>query len=374
MKTAVVAGAIAGKQGNGGEAWVRLSWIRAFERLGFRVYFAEQVETPTAGQIAYFSEIVDDFGLTGRACLIDPTTGKTTGMALEEMRDAAGSAEFLVNISGNLGYPPVFDRFGLRIYVDLDPGFTQYWHRQGLLGEGLERHHIHLTVGSNVGGAQCPIPTGGIRWRPIRQPVVLEDWPFMPSPSLGRMTTIGSLRGPFGPVTDNGAVLGLKIHEMRKFAGMASEVDPVLELAMHIDPADERDRLLLEEGGWRLVAPGKVAGDPGRFREYIQGSDGEFSVAQGIYVDTASGWFSDRSVRYLASGKPVLVQDTGVGENLPVGDGLLVFSDEREAKAGLAKIADRYQEHCRAARAIAEDFFEAGRVAGDVLVAAGGGH
>ena len=105
-----------------------------------------------------------------------------------------------------------------------------------------------------------------------------------------------------------------------------------------------------------------MAGDPDAFRAYVQGSGAEFSVAQGIYVETHSGWFSDRTTSYLASGRPVLVQDTGFGRTLPVGEGLLAFRTLDEAIAGAADIGRRYGEHCAAARRIAEKHFDSDRV------------
>ena len=365
----MVAGPLAGKAGNGGEAWVRLSWIRAFEKLGFRVYFFEQIDRAGDEQIRFFSDTTARFGLAGRCCLIETSTATTTGMNLAEAASAAADAALLVNISGHLKHPPLFDLFGRKLYIDLDPGFTQFWHDRGLLGDWLERHDAHFTVGLNVGRPQCTIPCGEIAWRPVFQPVALADWPCVPSGTFSRMTTVGSLRGPFGPVADNGRTLGLKIHEMRKFAGLPALVSAGLELAFHIEPGDRADRELLQRNGYRLVAPGSVAAGPEAFRSYVQGSDAEFSVAQGMYVETSSGWFSDRSVRYLASGKPVLVQDTGLSGSLPVGDGLLTFSTADEAAAGIEQIAGDYRRHCASARAIAEEYFEAGRVAGSVLAA-----
>ena len=124
---------------------------------------------------------------------------------------------------------------------------------------------------------------------------------------------------------------------------------------------------LLGATGWQLVDPRAVASSPEAFRSYVRGSGAEFSVAQGIYVETGSGWFSDRSVRYLASGKPVLVQDTGFSRELPVGEGLLAFSTLDEAVAGAARIAADYGKHCRAARALAEQWFDSDRVVGALL-------
>jgi hypothetical protein len=107
------------------------------------------------------------------------------------------------------------------------------------------------------------------------------------------------------------------------------------------------------------------------FRRYVQGSGSEFSVAQGIYVETKSGWFSDRSVKYLASGKPVLVQDTGLARNYPVGEGLVTFSSPDEALAGASDIVGGYERHSKAARALAEDFFDSDLVLTRLLDEAG---
>jgi hypothetical protein len=124
---------------------------------------------------------------------------------------------------------------------------------------------------------------------------------------------------------------------------------------------------LLRDHGWRVVDPTEVAPDPSAFRRYIQTSGAEFSVAQGIYVETGSGWFSDRTVRYLASGKPALVQDTGFSRNYPVGEGLLAFRTLEEARAGVEQIQRDYAGHCRAARALAETYFDSGKVLGRLL-------
>ncbi len=148
------------------------------------------------------------------------------------------------------------------------------------------------------------------------------------------------------------------MHEFRKFIELPARAPGRFELALAIHPADARDLGLLHQHGWQLVDPQQVAADPLRFRQYIQGSHAEFSVAQGIYVDTASGWFSDRTVRYLASGKPVLVQDTGFSRHLPVGEGLLSFRTLDEAVAGAECIARDYERHCHAARAVAEAYFD----------------
>ena len=139
------------------------------------------------------------------------------------------------------------------------------------------------------------------------------------------------------------------------------------EIALDIDQADERDLVALRDHGWNVVDPAVVASGPVGFREYVQASGAEFSVAQGIYVETQSGWFSDRTVRYLASGRPVLVQDTGFSRRYAVGDGLVSFRTMEEAATGAERIVRDYTVHCRAARAIAEDFFNSDRVLGRLV-------
>ena len=164
---------------------------------------------------------------------------------------------------------------------------------------------------------------------------------------------------------------GSRVHEFRKFFELPRLVDADFELALDIDPAEVDDLRALDANGWRLVDPTAVAGTPGAYRSYIQGSKAEFSVAQNMYVATRSGWLSDRSLCYLASGKPVLAQDTGFSDNYPVGEGLLAFSTLEEAAAGVEEIERNYDRHSRAARALAEEYFDSEKVLRSLLTRLG---
>ena len=270
----------------------------------------------------------------------------------------------LVNISGHLSPSPLFDAFRRRVMVDIDPGFTQFWHADGLPGARVAGHDMHFTIGERIGHPDCPIPTNGIEWRFVRPPVVLDDWPVAPSAPAGsiRFTTVGSWRGAFGPVEHGGRTYGVKAHEFRRFVTLPTLAPERFEIALDIHPADASDRDALERNGWAIVDPRKVASTPDRFRDYVRASAAEFSVAQGVYVDTASGWFSDRTTRYLASGRPALVQDTGFSESLPVGERLVAFTPLADAVRGAQDIAARYPEHAAAARRVAERHFDARRV------------
>ena len=182
---------------------------------------------------------------------------------------------------------------------------------------------------------------------------------------------MGSWRGPYGPVEWRGTTYGLKVHEFRKIVELPRRADARFELALAIDDADGRDRRLLTENRWHILDPNGVAGTPDAFRTFVQESGAEFSVAQGVYVGTRSGWFSDRTARYLASGRPALVQDTGLEPSVPVGEGLVVFRTLEEAVAGVGEISRNYGVHASAARSFAETYLDSDKVLEDLLVRAG---
>jgi hypothetical protein len=360
--TVVVAGALGNKPGQAGEAWVKLSWVRGLESLGIDTWFVEELAESVEQRAAstWFRSVTQPFGLADRATLLG--SGEAIiGPSVEELTGIAPEAS-LVNISGHLTLPGLFGAFKRRVMVDIDPGFTQFWHEQGLAGANVEGHDGYFTIGELIGTPTCPIPTGGIEWRPVRQPVVLEDWPATESEDPERFTTIASWRGPFGPVEHGGRTYGLKVHEFRRFIDLPRRSPFCFEIALDIHPGDRDDLEELGANGWRIADPHKVASDPDALRDYVQGSGAEFSAAQGMYVKTACGWFSDRTTRYLASGRPTLVQDTGFSEILPVGDGLVAFRTLEEAVERAADIAARYAEHAAAARRVAEEHFDARRV------------
>ena len=371
----IVAGALANKCDNGGEAWVRLSWVRGLQKLGFKVFFLEQISAQNCIDAAgrntnfansrnreFFQAVTAAFGLSDRAALIYEGGQEIFGASCQELMHVADSAALLVNISGHLDVPFVMNRIPHKAYIDIDPGYTQIWNARGNDGARLAGHDSYFTIGENIGQADCVIPTSGVRWQPIRQPVVLEDWPVCPAGNPEVFTTVASWRGGYGSLEYNGKKLGLKVHEFRKVLGLPQVAEGIFEIALQIDAGDIQDRHALEKQQWRLVDPRKVAATPERFRQYVQDSSAEFSVAQGVYVDTGSGWFSDRSVRYLASGKPVLVQDTGLGRHYPIGSGLVLFRDLDEARIGSAHIISDYERHCRAARQLAETYFDSDKV------------
>jgi hypothetical protein len=380
MSLIVVSGVLANKPGNGGAAWTRLSWVLGLKRLGCDVYFIEQIAPGTCADasgarceldqsvnLAYFRHVTERFGLRGTSALVSEDDGRAIGLSATELVHVADAADLLVNISGHLTLETLKPRFRKRVFIDQDPGYTQFWHVDALAEDRLRDHNFYFTVGENIGTPDCAIPTGDIEWRPIRQPVVLDEWPASTHESPMRFTTVASWRGPYGRVTHNGVQFGLKAHEFRRFVTLPKLTGHHFEIALEVDPADRQDVESLQTNAWRIVDPKSVAGDPFKFRSYIQESSAECSVAQGIYVETRSGWFSDRTVRYLASGKPALVQETGFGRNYPTGRGLVPFRTLEEAARGADLIMRDYEVHSRAARTIAEEFFDSDKVLASLL-------
>ena len=377
MALVIVSGALANKPFNGGNAWSRLSWILGFRQLGFDVCFVEQIGHDACvdanGQVCpfkqsvnlqYFEAVMSRFGLSDCSSLIYRDGKEAHGVPNEGVAARTQKETLLFNLSGHLALPEIKNQIHCKVYYDDDPGFTQFWHEEHNPGARLWDHDFYFTIGQNIGKAHCVIPTGGLSWHHTRPPVVLEDWPIVCQERLDRFTTVANWRGAYGAIHHKGKTYGLQVHEFRKVIDLPQRSGQKFEIALQIHSADQKDLNSLLAYGWQISDPVAAAGSPEAFRHFVQASGAEFSVAQGIYVETNSGWFSDRTVRYLASGKPALVQDTGFGGQYPVGKGLVTFRNLSEAIEGANRIVTDYSDHCKAAREIAEDYFDARKVIG----------
>jgi len=384
----LVGGSIAASYRNGGIAWERLSWILGLRRLGVRVLVVDQLDERRCvnlpGQapgydgclnVEYCRSVVERFGLADDIAVIGDHGESLLGRSYEELLELAGEAEMLVNVAGNVRLVEVKLRVRRSVYVDVDPGFTQLWLASGRPAPRIAGHDLHFTIGENVGTPASPLPTAGLRWRHVRQPVLLDEWPVAPDGDVGRLTTIASWSGggPHGSLAAIGHRFTQKADEFLKLVELPGHVPQSLEVVLRTRPGEEYARGLLTSHGWTVAGP-EVVADPDAFRRYVQSSGGELSVAKGAYVATRSGWFSDRTVRYLASGRPAIAQDTGFGSHLPLGEGLLSFSTLEQAIASVRSVAEDYERHQRAARRIAEEYFDSDRVLGrfveEVLAAA----
>jgi hypothetical protein len=314
-------------------------------------------------------EVASRFGLDGSWALLIAGTQETAGLAYGALRTAAREADLLINISGILSDEELMASVPLKVYLDLDPAFNQIWHAQGI-DMRFAGHDRFVTVGQAIGTSQCPVPTSGIDWIPTVPPVVLDEWPRAGGGEA--FTTIGNWRG-YGSVEHEGVQYGQKAHSMRELMSLPARTEAPFLLAFDIHPGEAPDLEALDRNGWRIVDPASVAGDPDSYRKFIEGSLAEFGVAKSGYVLSRCGWFSDRSACYLAAGKPVLAQDTAFDRFIPTGEGLLTFSGEEDALAGIEEIRAHLPRHARAARELAEERFNSDRVLTSLLERVGSG-
>jgi hypothetical protein len=349
----LVGGAVAQRAGHGGHAWVFLQWLLGLRDLGCRVAFVDRLlPEDEGGQTAWLRTVFARHDLP----------------VLLLGRDAVPRADLLLDVMGYVGATCPEVRADRRVFVDVDPGFGQLWAELGL-HDPYDGYDAHVTVGTAVGTPGCLVPTRGLPWLPVLPPVHLPSWPVAEGGPA--WTSVASWRGPFGPVEHDGRTYGLRVHSFRPLLGVAAGSAVGVELAMDLDDADLADRDLLLGAGFRLVDPRVVAGTPAAYRRYVQTSFGELCVAKSMYVDTRGGWFSDRSACYLASGRPVVAQDTGWTAALPQGQGLLAFHDTASAAAALAEVAGNPARHSRAAREVAEEHLSASVVLPALLDALG---
>lgn len=367
--TIVVAGSLAQRPNYGGHAWVFLQYLLGFRRLGWDVLFVDRLEPEMCSEegsdgarvedsehLAYLSRVMDDFGLGDRWAVLTDGGRRVLGMDRSDLAARIAGATMLLNVMGYLDDEELLDRCELRVFLDIDPGFGHMWQDLGL-HEMFHGHHRYVTIGENIGSDRCTIPTCGIDWVTTKQPVVLDEWPTSPVPD-GAISSVASWRGPFGPIEYEGRTYGLRVHEFRRFFGLPDLTGADFELALDIHQAEVPDLEALDEHGWRRVDPMTVAARPGRYRRYLQDSAAELMIAKNMYVQSRSGWFSDRSACYLASGRPVLAQDTGLEGLLQTGHGVLTFDSPAEAAEATRAVMADPAHHGAAARRIAEEHFD----------------
>jgi hypothetical protein len=356
----VVSGMIAGEPGQGGAAWAVLQYVLGLRRLGHQVTFVEPVAmaAPDGPSARYLAAVAEQFGFANEATLVGPD-GHSAPMPGERLARRLRDADLLLNVSGMLTLPEL-EAIPIRAYLDLDPFFNQAWHQQG--ADMRFGNHTHFaTVAAAIGEPTCGVPTLGFDWIRTLPPVVLAEWPpSVERPDFG-FTTVGHWRS-YGPIEHGGERYGMRAHSLRALIDLPSRCRGEFELALGIDPGDRDDLLSLERHGWRVLDPATVASTPARYAGLIRASTAEIGIAKEGYVRSRSGWFSDRSAAYLASGRPVVAQDTGFGRSLPTGAGLLAISDVESAAAAVDEVLSRPAMHAAAARGIAEEILDSDRV------------
>jgi len=355
-----------------------LQWLVGFQRLGHDVYFVEKSGWPRSCYDPAHDVMSDDcsygietlvshlkpFGLQDRWCYVD-AAGVYHGLSRDRINEVFGSADLFVDMGTHGTWLPEAARSGRRVLIDGDPGYTQM--RAFKHEEDLGEYDHYYSVGRNVGTDVCTVPTLGLTWRPIFDPVVVDLFPPRPVSDRAPFSTVMGWQS-YSPVEYLGTTYGAKDQEFEKFIDLPRLTGATLELAVGGEgvPATR-----LRRAGWRLRNPLKVTRSAESFRAFIARSRGEFSVNKNFYVATNSGFFSERSAAYLASGRPVVMQDTGFSRHLPCGQGLFAVRTVEEAAAAIDTVTADYARQSAWAREIAREHLDAGVVLRDLLTELG---
>jgi hypothetical protein len=378
---AVVIGFI-GKLPMAGMALYNLHYVAGLQELGYDVHYVERQNEPgdyydprldamsdeTAYGLGYLVAVLTRFAIsTERMSLIDGD-GRCHGSGWASLEEALDRADFVLDLADATWFDAL-ERCPRRAFVDGDPLFTQAaMLENGPIAATLTRYDTLFTYCTRLGAPDCPVPAVGREWIPTRPVVSTALWNAMPPPDPGELPLTNVLNwSAWSEIQLNGRAYGQKGRELERFLDLPTVARQRFSLAVGGPAPRER----LREHGWELVDPLEVTGTIEAYRAFIAGSRADLGIAKHAYVASRSGWFSDRSTCYLAAGRPVLHQDTGFTDWLPVGEGVFAFSETDDVLAALEALDTDYPRHAHAARRIAEEHFEARTVLGRMLDDAG---
>ncbi|HYX81752.1 MAG TPA: hypothetical protein VE714_05120 [Gemmatimonadales bacterium] len=362
----------------GGYAWHHLQYVLGLAQLGHDVYFFEDsddyaacydpstngMSTDPSYGLAFAERAFERLGLSQRWAYHDAHRDRWYGMEGDRVLEICASADVALNVSGVNPVRPWWRSVPVRVFIDTDPAFTQIRHLSDPTSLARAREHsAFVTFGENFARSGCMVPDDGLPWHPTRQPIVLDAWPVTAAPSSAKFTSV--LQWDSYPArVFRGQRYGMKSESFGPHLDLPAKLGPRFELAVGSPTAP---RELLRDKGWVIRDPLETTRDPWSYQGYIQESKAEFSVAKHGYVVSRSGWFSERSAAYLASGRPVVVEQTGFSDWLQTDGGVVPFSTPEQAAEGIADVNARYDFHSRAARACAETYFDARNVLARLL-------
>jgi hypothetical protein len=361
----------------GGHFWVYMQYALGLRQLGCDVWWMERFIRGTndhrdAATIATFFDRMEEFGFGGKALLIAArdrhmpwTESLLVGPSLSEAHALMRRTDLLLNFHYAIE-PDLLGRFRRTALVDIDPGLFQFWLSRGQLS--VPQHDRYFTTGETVGEPGSPIPDCGLPWVPIRPCVSLADWDYSFHPERDAMTTVSAWSSGDWVKDDVVRYENSKRAAFLAFKDLPRHTTQPLELALFmVTDEDREEQSLMQRLGWRVRPSRLVAGSPDAYRRYIRRSRGEFACAKRSCMEFQNAWVSDRTLCYLASGKPAVVQHTGPSRYLPDADGLFRFHTIEGAAESLAAMNADYEHHCRAARALAEAHFDARKVTARIL-------
>jgi hypothetical protein len=381
----IVITGLLGQYSFGGVIWDYVQYLMGFRDLGHDVWYLEDsgawpydpinktISADCTYNVRFLEGMMREFGFGDRWIYRNGADGKFHGAGEAVARDLIKHADLLLNVS-SAGWLRDYE-FGVRhqMFIDGDPMFCQV----GLLdpahrdyADRVRAHDSHFTFGLNVGGWDTLVPETGIAFKKTVQPIALECWPFADDPPEDRYTTVMNWAS-YEPKEWQGRLYGQKDLEFEKFKALPQSTPQRLVMAMGMGVGAKRPTQELRDLGWQILEADEAVPDHHAYRRFLSTSKAEWSVAKHGYVAGRTGWFSCRTACYLAAGRPALVQETGWTRHLPSGEGVLAFTHLEDICRGMEDINRRYDVHRRAARRLAEEYFDARKVCDDLLVQAG---
>jgi hypothetical protein len=374
----------------GGVTWDYLQYPVGFRELGHDVLYLEDTqqwpiyqntagEVSCASNVAYLAAAMKQFDLQDSWAYRDEVGGQFFGMPEAAVRRFCQSADLFVNVSCSTPLREEYLRIPVRALIDSDPMFTQVQCATGKTLSGghsslpaMVEQHTHLfTFGENVGAADCEVPCAGLRWQPTRQPVVLKYWPALPLPSPGAYTSIFNWTAA-KEFSWAGRTWGQKNVEFMRILDVPARAPRVsFRIGVGQTGGEPFPAEVARRARWEVAAAETIAPDADAYQDFIRASRAEFSVAKHTYVQANTGWFSCRSACYLASGRPVVTQDTGWSRTVPTGCGLFAFRDAEGAVEAIERIEREPERHAQAARRVAEQEFDSAKVLNHLLAGMG---
>ncbi len=275
----------------------------------------------------FINECFNRLGLKENWAYYDAHKNQWFGKTKETMLDFFASADVLLNVSG---INPLRDwalQVPKRVFIDTDPAFIQIRHLTDENARNLaEKHNLFFTFGENFGAQDCQIPDDGFPWQPTRQPIVLDAWKVTKGNKNNCWTTVMQWDS-YQTAKYNGQTFAMKSASFDEYTDLPQMTPEKFELALGSETAPED---FLQSKGWKITNPLIPTRTPWTYQKFIQNSKAEWTIAKHGYVSSKSGWFSERSACYLASGRPVLTQETGFSKFIESGAGLLSFSTKEE--------------------------------------------
>ncbi len=378
QKLRIIVGGFIGLYPTGGVTWDYIQYPLGLKELGHDVYYIEdtfqysrfqvpgQHWSDATASVAYLKEVMDKFGMSGNWAYRDVASGHCFGLPESTVKELCRTADLFINISASTFMRQEYLTIPVRVFIDSDPMFTQIDYLCDTQSAGTDPykmkflldHHTHFfSFGEQIGKPGCRIPLLGKTWIPTRQPICLTYWNYIDPPAGTAIFSSVMNWAVRPPLQYDNREWGQKDISFQQYYDLPRHV-PGIKLEMMITGIPQPRADDLETRGWQIRDPLKKLDNPDKYRDFIIASTAEFSIAKDSYVQSSSGWFSCRSAAYLASGRPVVAQDTGWSACLPSGSGLLAFTGLESAANAIRSVAGDIPGHSRAAREIALQYFD----------------